>query len=238
MSWLYLPGLVEDCWQADYLAGEPSALSRSTTSASGPCSSDSGMDALSGSRSGTTCEPSTDELGVERWMSLLAQTHANETAELIGPVARLKALEATLCESLPKSGPASFIGKTLPKCVRMRLGVATGSLPPLRLWVMPQRLFRSGRVVWALTTSAGGCSCLPSWPTPTANGWRSGKHSLDLRERTRGGRPFHEEWWWRTGCQVTPEEVEELMGWPIGWTDLKPLEMDKFRQWWSAHGMN
>ena len=27
-----------------------------------------------------------------------------------------------------------------------------------------------------------------------------------------------------------------LMGWPSGWTDCEPLEMDKFRQWLHLHG--
>lgn len=27
-----------------------------------------------------------------------------------------------------------------------------------------------------------------------------------------------------------------LMGWPTGWTDLKPLEMGKFQQWLQQHG--
>jgi hypothetical protein len=29
------------------------------------------------------------------------------------------------------------------------------------------------------------------------------------------------------GGQLNQMWVEWLMGWPIGWTDLKPLEMDK-----------
>ena len=29
--------------------------------------------------------------------------------------------------------------------------------------------------------------------------------------------------------------VEWLMGWPIGWTELKPLAMDKFREWQQQH---
>ena len=36
--------------------------------------------------------------------------------------------------------------------------------------------------------------------------------------------------------QLNPPWVEWLMGWPIGWTDLKPLAMDKFHQWWRLHG--
>jgi len=38
------------------------------------------------------------------------------------------------------------------------------------------------------------------------------------------------------GGAPNPEFAEWLMGWPLGWTDLKPLEMDKFRQWRNSHG--
>ena len=37
------------------------------------------------------------------------------------------------------------------------------------------------------------------------------------------------------GGKLNPDWVEWLMGWPIGWTDLKPLEMDKFQSWLKAH---
>ena len=30
--------------------------------------------------------------------------------------------------------------------------------------------------------------------------------------------------------------VEWLMGWPVGWTCLKPLEMGRFQQWLRSHG--
>lgn len=36
-------------------------------------------------------------------------------------------------------------------------------------------------------------------------------------------------------ARLNPNWVEWLMGWPIGWTDLKPLEMDKFRLWRQQH---
>jgi hypothetical protein len=36
--------------------------------------------------------------------------------------------------------------------------------------------------------------------------------------------------------QLNPTWVEWLMGWPLGWTDLKPLEMDKYQQWQQQHG--
>jgi len=38
------------------------------------------------------------------------------------------------------------------------------------------------------------------------------------------------------GGQLNPTWVEWLMGWPLGWTDLEPLETDKFQQWLEQHG--
>jgi len=65
-------------------------------------------------------------------------------------------------------------------------------------------------------------------PTPSARDWRSGTgrqengHSPQLPEVIGG--------------QLNPTWVEWLMGWPLGWTDLQPLAMDKFRQWCEQHG--
>ena len=36
--------------------------------------------------------------------------------------------------------------------------------------------------------------------------------------------------------QLNPPWVAWLMGWPIGWTALKPLAMGKFRKWLQQHG--
>jgi len=61
------------------------------------------------------------------------------------------------------------------------------------------------------------------YPTPTAtDAIKRGNVSprpgaMGLSETARG--------------QLNPTWVEWLMGWPIGWTDLKPLEMDGFRRY-------
>jgi len=36
--------------------------------------------------------------------------------------------------------------------------------------------------------------------------------------------------------KLNPMWVEWLMGWPLGWTELKPLGMDKFHKWQHLHG--
>jgi hypothetical protein len=38
------------------------------------------------------------------------------------------------------------------------------------------------------------------------------------------------------GGQLNPAWVEWLMGWPIGWTELKPLAMARFQEWQQQHG--
>ena len=38
------------------------------------------------------------------------------------------------------------------------------------------------------------------------------------------------------GGRLNPMWVEWLMGWPLGWTDLRPLATDKFQQWCDSHG--
>ena len=69
---------------------------------------------------------------------------------------------------------------------------------------------------------------------PTPNAWdgkrgpmskelmESGKHQITLVTHIR-----HSVQTPPNGGQLNPSWVEWLMGWPIGWTDLKPLEMDK-----------
>jgi hypothetical protein len=76
------------------------------------------------------------------------------------------------------------------------------------------------------------------WPTPTVG---SQKCAGTLQEwggsgarKTMRQLVSPEE---MTG-QLNPTWVEWLMGWPIGWTELKPLAMVKFREWQQQHGQS
>jgi hypothetical protein len=88
-----------------------------------------------------------------------------------------------------------------------------------------------------------------TWPTPTCQetehpdailtetGRRLSKngktsHSLNLADTVKlGGIQTQQK------AQLNPSWVEWLMGWPIGYTDLKPLETDKFRNVQQWHSM-
>ena len=83
------------------------------------------------------------------------------------------------------------------------------------------------------------CCPLPKWahlileddcgfvatPTTMANQWAPSmqKHPGCRRLTKLFGKP-------------TPTIYEWLMGWPIGWTALEPLGMDRFQPWLDAHG--
>ena len=74
-----------------------------------------------------------------------------------------------------------------------------------------------------------------TWPTPTVNDSKNSTlppsqitHDNIPGQMLRQGEV--------AGGQLNSDWVEWLMGWPIGWTGLKPLAMDRFHQWLLSHG--
>jgi hypothetical protein len=87
------------------------------------------------------------------------------------------------------------------------------------------------------------------WPTPVktdgfAVGWC--KTSIERKERgeTRpsgahigsGLKYFRKTGQYLSNGYPNPLLTEWLMGWPLSWTDLRPLETDKFQRWQQWHG--
>ena len=64
------------------------------------------------------------------------------------------------------------------------------------------------------------------WPTPAARDYRSPNVNGNMADQLPNV----------VGGQLNPTWTEWLMGWPLEWTDLKPLETAKFRQWLRRHG--
>lgn len=73
------------------------------------------------------------------------------------------------------------------------------------------------------------------YPTPSARDWKSSNASPETMNRK--ARPLNEMVTGGHGGALNPPWVEWLMGWPVGWTDLKPLGTDRFRQWCEQHGI-
>ena len=74
-------------------------------------------------------------------------------------------------------------------------------------------------------------SAVMKWPTPTASDATGGRAYSKPPSR-EGGFLLKEI----TPGALNPVFVEWLMGFPLGWTDLRPLAMRRFRQWWRSHG--
>ena len=103
-------------------------------------------------------------------------------------------------------------------------------------------LMRDGEC-WELRTSAHRTSATESglWPTPV-------KSDAAMRRPTKawaGNSDLPSVVWRRNGGTENPNKppvklnarwVEWLMGWPLGWTRLQPLEMDKSHYVQQQHG--
>jgi hypothetical protein len=65
-----------------------------------------------------------------------------------------------------------------------------------------------------------------NWPTPRTKGMCGGSGSWDLLNKNTTKEEAR-QMGAGNGGKLNPTWVEWLMGWPLEWTDLKPLEMDK-----------
>jgi hypothetical protein len=99
-------------------------------------------------------------------------------------------------------------------------------------------LMRDG-LLWEQTRSALNTDEKESGllPTPTARDFNG--HTI-TKKRPKGfnrvlPNVFKQEFQLHGQCYPHPTFSESLMLWPVGWTDLKPLEMGKFQQWQQQH---
>lgn len=73
------------------------------------------------------------------------------------------------------------------------------------------------------------------WPTPRTKGMCGGSGSWDLLNKNTTKEEAR-QMGAGNGGKLNPTWVEWLMGWPLGWTDLKPLVMDKSHSVLPKHG--
>ena len=75
-----------------------------------------------------------------------------------------------------------------------------------------------------------------NWPTPRTKGMCGGSGAWDLLNKNTTIEEAR-QMGAGNGGKLNPTWVEWLMGWPLGWTDLKPLEMGKFQEWQQQHSI-
>ena len=79
-----------------------------------------------------------------------------------------------------------------------------------------------------------------NWPTPRARdaqpeGLEAGRRRVEKYSTCSLSTAVNSDAEVATAGLLNPSWVEWLMGWPIGWTDLKPLETAKFHEWQQQH---
>jgi hypothetical protein len=107
--------------------------------------------------------------------------------------------------------------------------------PPTKACATGGQTSRSGARKGKLLL-AGAVKTFPTPVSKSAKGGRmgldGGSHARAALETAHGKQAVKD----LTGGALNPTWVEWLMGWPLGWTDLRPLGMDRFQRWRCSHG--
>lgn len=222
----------EDC-SADFV---PCAPLKSTPSVGKSSCGGSWMDAYQRSLSGMTCEPLTgsrgEDLSTSSQADSLAKTfHAQEEEK--ESKGNDPACGQKWPVSLAKYDRDSRLWKTH-QCLLLG-GLAEFSETWPRWGMM-----RDGEC-WEQTMSEGFISASEYGymvPTPTSVDYEGAGRTIRSMRTGRGpGNNLRDYLSLKHGWLYPPVVISEsLMGWPIGWTDLKPLGMDKFQAWLDSHG--
>ena len=232
------PGQEAESSAASFSDIPASVLSRLNLTAAACCCNASGTDACQSSPCGTMCVPSTGDRGEDSSMLSRADFHARTFQQ---PDAE-KALPASGLDSgrkwpasLAKYDPDTCSWRTHQYSLRGDLELFSETWPR---W----GLMRGGEC-WELLTPAGHTFENESGylPTPCKTEGRDWSKASILARLDRGGRVC------RRLCSVglsnsqeivglNPSFAEWMMDFPIGWTDLQPLEMRRHQAWLHSHG--
>lgn len=236
MSWHFLQGQEEASWEGNSLDGAPFALSSLIPTVDASSLLASATEALIAFPSGTTSEPSMGGHGLDLSTSSVE----------VSPV---RTLAQQVSEPGSKEKPAGYGVKCPVSFARYDHGTSSwktrqllltgGSEEFLGTW--PRwGLMRDGECSALLTlehdTSVKGCLSLP---TPTRSWGRRGpglSNNLDNMRMTASATMATLTIVSQFGWRWPPALPEMMMGWPIGWSALRPLATGKFQQWLRSHG--
>ena len=233
MSWHYLQEGEEASWEGSSLDGAPSALLRLLPTHGESCSQDKEMASCQRSLFGMTSEHSTGDHGEDTAMYLAPGSHAHRLVSLESE--RLETQTRTCglkpSASFAKYDPSTCCWRTYQASLLSPTGTCT---PYSETWP------RAGMTVDGIAyprvplapiikeTASGLLPTITAQTYGTNQGGAAGRvgkvrMSLQSMATQRGGR-------------LSPSFVERMMNWPVGWTDLEPLAMDKYQQWYASHG--
>jgi len=193
--------------------------------------SDNETESCQSSQSGMTSKLLTENPGEEKLMLSAEDSHAKISARLEkGKELMGNDLDygMNLPGSLAKYDPHLYLWKTAQRSLFGGLETFSETWPNWGIMLngesfplpMPELLMKEKEFGY--------------WPTPT-------KWEEKYISSPSPGDHYHGIGWIfrnQLNLMPNPKFYESLMAWPIGWTDLQPLAMDKFRQWLQWHGIS
>ena len=255
MSWLYSQALVEEYLGENFSDGEQSAPLSGNPIPQAYCAPDKMTVFSRLSRFGMTFKPLMEKLGEELLTLYLGDFHAR-TYQQQEKAQELMENEAECGEkwraSFTKYDPDSCSWKTHQfsllgdldeffetwpqwglmrngECWEQRTLEQTIRGTESGFWPTPTVCGNYNRKGASKTSEDGLATAVAKWPTPTAH---MAKETNAPSEHNRNTPTLTAQ----AGGSLNPTWVEWLMGWPLGWTDLKPLEMGKSHCVQQQHG--
>ena len=257
MSFIYSLALVEESWPANNLGTDASVPLSGSLTRRPSLWHDKTMAVSRLSRFGMTCKPLTDGHGAALLTLWLAVSRAKtlawpEKAQAL--TAPSQECGGTWRGSLARFDPSTFSWRTAQPSLLEDLGESSviwprsGMTAGGQCWALPmlgRRIKGTDSGLWPTITVCGNynrkgasatsgdglITALKTWPTPIRRDSRTVRGGARMKNSI-GSEPLITqvaELECRTDGRLNPVWVEWLMGWPLGWTDLKPLETDKFQ---------
>ena len=220
MSWHFSQALVEEYSAANSLDGELSALLKSMYFVPSDLCNDKTKGTYYHSQFGMMFVPLTEDRGTDllTWFledspvsRSVQQRTATQQQQISGP----KCSESS--EKLNQN--LSLLRTSLPKLSPKPPQIAEASDTKQKQSAYPRK-------TWVQTTFGSDIGYLHT-PTCAMN------YAATSMQKHPNCRIFVQVF-----GKPTPTNQEWLMGWPIGWTDSTPLEMDKFQSWQRQHGLS
>lgn len=236
MSWLFSQALAEEYSAATCSDGQQYAQLNVMPTPHKFSRNDKTMEFSDLSRFGLTCAVLTESRGEELLMSFQAASRARTSAQMVMVPASMDAVpgcgqkwrESSVRYDLRSSAwkilrdseekVLLWSSVTLPKWGM----AASGSVFQHRTAERPMKETGCGLWPTAKATIRGDCPSERLRRTPDL------PSAIKMRLLPNGSEPPQDG-------QLSPEWVEWFMGWPIGWTELKPLAMDRFHEWQQQH---
>lgn len=236
MSWLFSQALVEAHWPLKSAETKPSAPLSVMPTQHKFLHRDKLMEPSQLSQFGLTCEVLTENAGEALLTAYLAASPARTYP--LPAAAKASPDQDQACGekwpgSLARFDPNTCELKTAQHSLFEDSAKSLLTLPRWGTWDATG-VWEQEQQIQYVKASGSGLSLL----RPTAQCWKAWtfkrisslirKNHADGNIQEQSARCFHK--------MITPLSNEILMQWPEGWTDLKPLETDKFQQWLQWHG--